>query len=571
MLLRQLFESKREQSVGIIFGRFNPPHMGHMKAWEMASENDRWFVGTNKSTQGPKDPLPFDIKVKAMEAVYPEIKGHIIAEQSWLTLASKIYKKHGNVVLNVYTDEAWVTKALVQYNGKEGAHGFYNFPNIQQQDTPRLSSATALRNAVAADNRDAFGQAAGVDPNTPIAGKPFFDVVKYYLMPHAEKAAAKAVKKKAKEPAELAEGPSLPSTLKSITTNGEPITQLYGKLKAMAKRWVDNNGSLKGFHRNAAGQSAQWFNNFYFNKLQNDLYALTTQVPKYAPPLIAFLKDASEGRERRINFTEISGSLPPILFNMGKRMKDESLTQFARSWKARKDEYDSYLSQLESEVGGDDDFDYPAAKPEKSKVPGQQNAQAEQIVNNVLSKLPKKIAGEIRNAIARSPNKIQALHQELTKRKIQGVAEAAQKPRCTKWTYSGQWPNQVATCVTWDSPAGGQAASPAKPTTPTGSKVPGRPAVEEDNDPCWDSHKMVGTKKKGGKQVPNCVPKEHVNNLNKNLAELSSDMLGRYKKAAGDDATKADKAGDFEKGHKRFKGIVKATNKQFDNDMKGKK
>jgi nicotinamide mononucleotide adenylyltransferase len=571
MLLRHLFESKRDKSVGIIFGRFNPPHMGHMKAWEMASENSAWYVGTNKSTQGPKDPLPFDIKVKAMEAVYPEIKGHIIAEVSWLTLASKVYKKYGNVVLNVYTDEAWVTKALVQYNGKEGAHGFYNFPNIQQQETPRLSSATALRNAVAADNRDAFGQAAGVDPNTLIAGKPFFDVVKYYLMPHAEKAAAKAVKKKAKEPAELAEGPSLPSTLKSITTNGEPITQLYGKLKAMAKRWVDNNGSLKGFHRNAAGQSAQWFNNFYFNKLQNDLYALTKQAPKYAPPLIAFLKDASEGREHRINFTEISGSLPPILFSIGKRMKDESLTQFARSWKARKDEYDSYLSQLESEVGGDDDFDYPAAKPEKSKVPGQQNAQAEQIVNNVLSKLPKNVAGEIRNVIARSPNKIQALHQELTKRKIQGVAEAAQKPRCTKWTYSGQWPNQVATCVTWDSPAGGQAASPAKPTTPTGSKVPGRPAVEEDNDPCWDSHKMVGTKKKGGKQVPNCVPKEHVNNLKKNLAELSSDMLGRYKKAAGDDATKADKAGDFEKGHKRFKGIVKATNKQFDNDTKGKK
>ena len=24
---------------------------------------------------------------------------------------------------------------------------------------------------------------------------------------------------------------------------------------------------------------------------------------------------------------------------------------------------------------------------------------------------------------------------------------------------------------------------------------------------CWDSHKMVGTKKKGGRTVPNCVPK----------------------------------------------------------------
>ena len=199
MILRELFESK-SKSVGIIFGRFNPPHMGHMKAWEMASENSTWYVGTNKSTQGPKDPLPFDIKVKAMQAVYPEIKGHIVAEQSWLTLASKVYEKHGNIVLNVYTDEAWVTKALVQYNGKEGAHGYYEFGTIQQQDTPRLSSATALRNAVAADNRDAFGQAAGVDPNTLVAGHPFFDVVKHYLMPHAEKAAAKPVKKKVKEP-----------------------------------------------------------------------------------------------------------------------------------------------------------------------------------------------------------------------------------------------------------------------------------------------------------------------------------------------------------------------------------
>jgi hypothetical protein len=201
MILRELFEARaKAKSVGIIFGRFNPPHMGHMKAWEMASENSTWYVGTNKSTQGPKDPLPFDIKVKAMEAVYPEIKGHIVAEQSWLTLASKVYEKHGNIVLNVYTDEDWVTKALVQYNGKEGAHGYYEFGTIQQQATPRLSSATSLRNAVAADDRDLFGQAAGVDPNTLVAGHPFFDVVKHYLMPHAEKAAAKPVKKKVKQP-----------------------------------------------------------------------------------------------------------------------------------------------------------------------------------------------------------------------------------------------------------------------------------------------------------------------------------------------------------------------------------
>ena len=35
--------------------------------------------------------------------------------------------------------------------------------------------------------------------------------------------------------------------------------------------------------------------------------------------------------------------------------------------------------------------------------------------------------------------------------------------------------------------------------------------VAEDKDPCWDSHKQVGMKKKGGKMVPNCVPKESFN------------------------------------------------------------
>ena len=223
----------------------------------------------------------------------------------------------------------------------------------------------------------------------------------------------------------LGEGPSLPSTLKSIATNGEPITQLYGKLQAMAKRWVDNNGSLKGFHRNAAGQSAQWFNNFYFNKLQADLYALAKQAPRHAAPLIMFLKDASEDRESRINFTEISRSLPPILFRMGKKIDDESLARFAASWDSRRKEYESYLADLESQADDEDDYDEPVVKPEKSKMPGQQNAQAEQIVNDILSKLPKNVAGDIRNAIARAPNKLQALHQELSKRKIQGVAEGS--------------------------------------------------------------------------------------------------------------------------------------------------
>jgi len=244
------------------------------------------------------------------------------------------------------------------------------------------------------------------------------------------------------EDTSLEEGPSLPSTLKSITTNGEPIAQLYGRLKAMASRWMDNNGRLKGFHRNAAGQSAQWFNNFYFNNLQADLYALAKQAPKHAAPLLDFLKDASEDRENRINFTEISRSLPPILIRMGQKMGDEGLVRFATNWNARREDYESYLDSLEYQTDTDD-ADEPVVKPEKNKISGQQNAQVEQIVNSVLAKLPKKISGEIRNAIARSPNKLQALHQELTKRNIQNVAEDSEH------TFAGKDP------LSFKSPKGG--------------------------------------------------------------------------------------------------------------------
>lgn len=186
MRIHNLFEAK-ENTVGIIFGRFNPPHKGHKAAWEMAAKNPVWYVGTNQSTQGPKDPLPFEVKVEAMKTIMPEVASHIVAEQSWLTLASKVYQEHGDVTLMVYTDEDWVTKTLEKYNGEEGRHGLYNFPNIIQVPTPRLSSATELRQAVLDGDRDAFYNAAGVPSDTRIGKRSFFDLVREYLLPYKDK------------------------------------------------------------------------------------------------------------------------------------------------------------------------------------------------------------------------------------------------------------------------------------------------------------------------------------------------------------------------------------------------
>ena len=55
------------------------------------------------------------------------------------------------------------------------------------------------------------------------------------------------------------------------------------------------------------------------------------------------------------------------------------------------------------------------------------------------------------------------------------------------------------------------------------------------------------------------------------IDEVSNELLGRYKTAAGSQASELDKAGgkeNIQKANKRFSGIVKATKKQFANDDK---
>lgn len=177
----------KTQTVGVIFGRFNPPHQGHRAAWQMAAnDNDHCYISTNPYTTGPKDPLPVHIKAAAMQAIWPDIKNYMYMSQSWLTLANDIYKRHPDAMLKLYTDEAWVFRTVKQYNGQENNHGFYNFQDIQCIETPRLSSATSLRKAVLENNSQDFENAAGVPANTPIdiSGKKikYFELVKQYLI-----------------------------------------------------------------------------------------------------------------------------------------------------------------------------------------------------------------------------------------------------------------------------------------------------------------------------------------------------------------------------------------------------
>ena len=209
MLLRELYEADfQDADAAFCFGRFNPAHQGHIEVWKaVQAAGKRWFVGTNPTTQGANDPLPFSVKKAWMQAIYSELAGHVLAEQSVMTTASKIFamlKNNTSATIAYVTDSndwAWAGKLLNDYNGKEGPHGYYKFAAIRHVESPLVSSATALRTAARANDETAFYAASGTDPKLTVNGQTYFETVVNAVQANPEKV-KKVAKKKVEQPVE---------------------------------------------------------------------------------------------------------------------------------------------------------------------------------------------------------------------------------------------------------------------------------------------------------------------------------------------------------------------------------
>ena len=113
-------------------------------------------------------------------------------------------------------------------------------------------------------------------------------------------------------------------------------------------------------------------------------------------------------------------------------------------------------------------------------------------------------------------------------------------------------------------------------------------AIEEDNTTrmrMGDYHNLADAIQEKLRQAIKLGNKELIHKLNKErdeldarvkqhglvpesqLDEISNEKLGQYKTAAYADSAKADSEGDYKRGDKRFSGIIKATKKQFKNDI----
>jgi hypothetical protein len=219
---------------------------------------------------------------------------------------------------------------------------------------------------------------------------------------------------------ELRENVSFESSIKIVvdilTTE---LPELYRRLGKMAENYSSNHGEIdKGFNFIAGGIKSTWYNDVVIKSLRPSLYNLLKHTPKQHRHLLDVFLNATIGQG---SMSSIEHSLIPALGKLGVALKSQKLQQASSAAKNSVNNFYNLIERLNNEYYNSDvdgDIDSENDVPAEPNVIGQQNIAVDGIINDVLSRIDRRVAGEIRNAIARSDNKLAALQQELRRRGI---------------------------------------------------------------------------------------------------------------------------------------------------------
>ena len=129
-------ETKSSEGIVLVFGRFNPPTVGHQKLLQSAQREAKRTNADLKiypsRTQDPKkNPLDPGMKINFMKQMFPDYEENIIDDAGTKTifdaLVSAYNEKYKNVTIVVGQDRLSEFQGLAQkYNGSD----LYNFENI---------------------------------------------------------------------------------------------------------------------------------------------------------------------------------------------------------------------------------------------------------------------------------------------------------------------------------------------------------------------------------------------------------------------------------------------------------
>jgi len=164
--------------VSFVFGRFNPPTIGHgklMEALKKAARGGSYRIYPTQTQDSKNNPLDFKSKVKFMRKMFPKHARNIMADKGMRTafdVVGTLYEQGYKKVTMVVGEDRVVTfdQLLNKYNGKHGSkHKFYQFENgvkivsagVRAPDSDDLEtamSASKLRQAASENDLDAFSK-----------------------------------------------------------------------------------------------------------------------------------------------------------------------------------------------------------------------------------------------------------------------------------------------------------------------------------------------------------------------------------------------------------------------------
>ena len=205
----------------------------------------------------------------------------------------------------------------------------------------------------------------------------------------------------------LTESTSLPTTLTALASDvGDPIQTHYQNLTRLREKFFAERGTLKGFGFVAGNVGRRWFDTYYFNRISRELRDLVRYAPQQTRELQDFLQHIPSSFDQIVD-------LPEILVTIGVRLKHEQLIHNARAWIRARQTF-SKNKPSDNDTRPTRDYDAPSADSIATKR--NQMSQADQVVADILAGLPRNQVWEIKAAIEKKPNKLQALQWELQKR-----------------------------------------------------------------------------------------------------------------------------------------------------------
>ena len=171
-----LTESTKE--VTFVFGRFNPPTIGHQKLFDhlkKVSRGGAYRIYASRSVDNKKNPLIFKDKIKFIRKMFPKHARSVMSDKdvrTVLDIAVKLYDQ-GFTKVSMVAGSDRVKEfdiLLNKYNGVKSRHGFYEFQgaiNIvsageRDPDADGATGMSASKMRMAAQQNDLEGFSKGL-------------------------------------------------------------------------------------------------------------------------------------------------------------------------------------------------------------------------------------------------------------------------------------------------------------------------------------------------------------------------------------------------------------------------